>query len=116
MFRYTVWLHSHGVWISAVLGTEVKQAVLCVGSCVGPEVFKLLAPERKCSSGQHCPLHWDIPSMQMPVWVLKRSPSIRFILPIAQIYQDLCELQNALLSMLGLCGFWTLSLVVLAGL
>lgn len=32
---------------------------------------------------------------------LQKVPSIRFMLTVAQIYQDLCEQQNALLSMVG---------------
>lgn len=47
---------------------------------------------------------------------LEKVSSIRFTLPVAQIYQDLCEQQNALLSLVGFCVFWASSLVALAGL
>lgn len=47
---------------------------------------------------------------------LEKVSFVRFILPVTQIYQDLCEQQNALLSSVCLCGFWASSLTALAGL
>lgn len=47
---------------------------------------------------------------------LEKVCSVRFTLPVTQIYQDLCEQQNALLSLVCLCGFWASSLTALAGL
>lgn len=47
---------------------------------------------------------------------LEKVSFARFILPVTQIYQDLCEQPNALLSLFRLCGFWASSLTALAGL
>lgn len=47
---------------------------------------------------------------------LEKVSSVRFTLPVTQIYQDLCQQQTALLSLVRLCGFWASSLTTLAGL
>lgn len=47
---------------------------------------------------------------------LEKVSFVRFILPVTQICQDLCEQPNALLSLVCLYGFWASSLTALAGL
>lgn len=69
-----------------------------MGSCVGPEIFKLLALERRRSSGQPCSLHWDIPFIQNACVGLEKVPSIRFMMTVGQIYQDLCEQQECVVE------------------